>query len=180
MKRKGLIIALIAIAAVAGLAVLILWKRKKAQAKADELNDKSVGAPVEEPDSAQAPVQTPSPSIVSNGLASIAANIGSVFSGNTVTFDANERSITVEGQKYIIPSRDRVKDVQRNLIEGFESYAKNAGNTADKLKYLGLAKAMKAATRDGSGIDGVIGKATANAFAEAAKLMPSVVKVFKV
>lgn len=177
MKKKGLLIVFIAIAAVAGLAVLILWKRKKAQAKADD--DKSVQAQVEETDSAPAPAQTQSPSIVSSGLASIAANIGSVFAGNTVSFDANERSITVDGQKYIIPSRDRVKDVQRNLIEGFESYAENAGNTADKLKYLGLARAMQAATKDGTGVDGIIGKATANAFAAAAKLMPSVVKVFK-
>lgn len=176
MKKKGLIIAIIAIAAVAGIVALILWKRRKAQTEPVDYTDKSVQAEVEE----DTTVQTPSPSIVSGGLASIAANIGKVFSGDSVTFDANERSITVSGQKYIIPSRERVKDVQRNLIEGFESYAENAGSTADKLKYLGLAKAMKAATKDGSGIDGVIGKATANAFAEAAKLMPSVVKVFKV
>lgn len=178
MKKKGLIIALFAVAAVVAVVVFILLKRKKNTTGA-AIIDKQTDAAIEV-DEQPAPVQS-SPSITAGNVASIASNIANVFNGNGgVSYDANERSITVNGQKYQFPSREKVKEVQRNLIEGFEGLAKNNSNLGDKAKYLGLVQAMKVATRDKTGIDGVIGKATAAAFAKAAELMPSVVQTFKV
>lgn len=167
MKNKGVIaVLLISIAAVVGIAVFLVVRNKrngsdKYKSSADSEGDSSVSAPT--------PVVPNSPT----------TGGGSAFVKG-VTFDANERSITVDGQKYVIPSRQRVKEVQRSLIEGFESYADLAGTPTGKEKYLQLAADMKRASKDGTGVDGVIGRATANAFAVAAKLMPSVVNVFKV
>ena len=181
MKNKGVIaVLLISIAAVVGIAVFLVIRNKrngsnKYKSSAETEGDSSVSAPT--------PAVSDSPTIGGGTLSSltnIASNIGSVFGNNGVTFDANERSITVDGQKYVIPSRQRVKEVQRSLIEGFESYADLAGTQTGKEKYLQLAADMKRASKDGTGVDGLIGKATANEFAVAAKLMPSVVNVFKV
>ena len=173
MKKKGLIIALAVVVVLAVAVALILWKRKKGQS-ADPEPGTGIQSKLKTADTVapSAPAASSAP----------AANSGSSDTNVTdsVSYNTNERSITVDGQKYVIPSKEKVKDVQRNLIEGFASLAQNDGSIAKRASYLALVEAMKKSTKDGTGIDGIIGKATANAFAVAVKLMPSAVKVYKV
>lgn len=176
MKKGGKIVLILAIAAVIGLVVFLIIRKKRSNASANN----KVRHATDEGDSSEvaaAPVAPTSPSIGTGTLATIASNIGNVFSGGeNLTYDSNERSITVNGTKYVFPSRAKVKEVQQNLIEGFTSLAENTSDALKKAEYNGLVAAIKAA----GGVDGLVGKATAKAFAKAAELMPSVVKVYKV
>ncbi len=175
MKKKGLIIALAVIVAVAVVVALVMWKRKKAQLP-DPINgtnaqSKNAQAGTVAP-AASAPAPAKEETVDTSAKYKEAKTLG------PVSYSSSERSITVDGQKYVIP-RDKVKEVQSNLIKGLENAAKNNSAAVGGV-YKDYADAMKRSTKDGTGIDGIIGKATANAFAIAVKLLPSAVKMYKV
>lgn len=178
MKKKGLIIALAVVVVLAVAVALILWKRKKGQ-PADPEPGTGIQSKSKTADTVAPSVQATSSAPAKEEKVDTSAKYQEAKTLGSVSYNSNERSITVDGQKYVIPSRDKVKEVQRNLIEGLEYAAKNNSAVVGSV-YKYYADAMKKSTKDGTGIDGIIGKATANAFAITVKLMPSAVKVYKV
>lgn len=121
-------------------------------------------------DTATATTVTPADTTASASPAP-SANAGSTSAGNGVSYSNSARTITIDGVTYGFASVSQVKTMQTNLMQGLAAYATNTGNSNAKI----LAQAMKSA----GGADGVIGKATAAAFAFAARNLPTSVSSYK-
>ena len=122
-------------------------------------------------DTATATTVTPADTTASASPSAPNANAGSNSAGNGVSYSNSARTITIDGVTYGFASVSQVKTMQTNLMQGLTAYATNTGNSNAKI----LAQAMKSA----GGADGVIGKATAAAFAFAARNLPTSVSSYK-
>ena len=116
-------------------------------------------------------------------------------------YDSETRIMKIGGAVYNIPSVDALRNVQANLIEGFEYLADAAvtpspfnpiTRTATQIKpvmpiearptYRQIVDDMIAADTTNmpkTGIDGKLNKATAVAFAECVRIMPGVVEKYR-
>lgn len=115
-------------------------------------------------------------------------------------YDEESRIMKIGGKVYMIPSSDRLRSVQANLIEGFNYLVENAvlpspynpmidtaqrikgvlpGETTAKYRQL-VADMIEADTVNTpkTGIDGKLNRPTAEAFAECVKIMPGVVEQY--